>query len=98
MFFSECPSIRCGLGHDPTLFQVLTTFLGLVERINISIPAQTEILFNGKLTYFLEIQAGMVMDQPLPLSQASIIWVGSAAWDRGDLEFGSDNPSIMKAI
>jgi hypothetical protein len=73
VLFSKCPSIRGCLVHDPALFQIFPALFGLPEHKQISIPAQIEIRIEGQITDFMEIQACMVMDQTLPLGQASVV-------------------------
>jgi hypothetical protein len=73
VLFSKCPSIRGGLVHDPALFQVFPALFGRLQHKNVAISAQAEILIEWQITDFMEIQAGMVMDQTLPLGQASVV-------------------------
>ena len=98
MSFSKCPSIRGRLVHDPALFQVRASFFGLIEHKQISIPAKAEILIQLHVANLPKVQAGMVMDQPLPLRQASVAGFCSGVWDGGDLEFGSDTTPLMNDI
>ena len=67
MFFSKCPSIRGGLVHNPALFQVFPAVLGRLQQENIRVPAQGQVRVQLQVSDFSKIQAGMVMDQPLPL-------------------------------
>ena len=98
MSFAQCPSIRGCLVHDPALLQMFPAFFTRLQQENIRIPAQGQIRIQLKVTNFMKIQAGMVMDQPFPLCQAPVMWFDSGVGDRGDLEFGSDTTPLMKAI
>ena len=73
-------------------------FFGLSKHEKVSVPAKAEILIKGQIANFTKIQAGMVMDQTLPLCQAPEVGFGSGVGDRGDLEFGSNTTPLMKAM
>ena len=78
------------------MFEILSALFGLSEHEQISIPTKAEILIQLQIANFMEIQAGMVMDQTLPLRQTPVLWFGSGVGDGGDLEFGSDTTPLMK--
>ena len=99
MFFSKCPSIRSGLVHNPALFQVGPTVFGCLQQENVRVPAQGQVRVQLQVSDFMKIQAGVVMDQPLPLRQAPVLGLFCAGvGDRGDVEFGSASTSLMNAM
>ena len=49
------------------MFQMFSAFFGLPKQKQVSVPAQAEILIQWQIADFIEIQAGMVMDQTFPL-------------------------------
>ncbi|MPN47531.1 hypothetical protein SDC9_195134 [bioreactor metagenome] len=77
---------------------MLPAFLAAVEQIDIGVPAKAEIPIQAQIIDIKESQAGMVMDQPLPLRQAPVVLFGCGSGDRGDLEFGSESATPMKPI
>jgi hypothetical protein len=51
------------------LFQVFPAIFGRLQQENIRVPAQDQVRIQLQFVDFFEIQAGVVMDQPFPLSQ-----------------------------